>query len=151
MGSNTEYLVGDTRRVDAAIYNSYPVVNVGDTVSVTGPLMLANGNTKILPRSPDDVVGGTGTGVIVWPSCLIISEYVEGLAQNKAVEILNCGSEVAQLTGVRLALQANTSTGNTINDAWDLTGTLAAGDRRVGCGPTNPLAHGLEPCPFKKF
>ncbi|MBU6162995.1 MAG: thrombospondin type 3 repeat-containing protein, partial [Myxococcales bacterium] len=145
IASNNEYLLNDALRVDDAIYNSYLVVNVGDTVSVTGPLMLSNGNTKILPRSPDDVVGGTGTGVVVWPSCLLISEYVEGSSQNKAVEILNCGAEVAQLTGVRLALQTNANSGNTISDAWDFTGTLAPGDVLVVCGSTNPLSPALEP------
>lgn len=139
VASNNEYLLNGELRVDDAIYNSYLSVNIGDTLSVTGPLILANGNTKILPRSSDDVVGGTGGGVVEFPECLIISEYVEGSGQNKAVEILNCGTTEANLTGVRLALQTNTSSGNTINNAYDFTQTLAAGEVLVICGSATPI------------
>jgi len=51
-----EYVVGDGVRVDDGIFNTFATVNVGDRISVTGALLFSFGNTKILPRSADDVV-----------------------------------------------------------------------------------------------
>jgi predicted extracellular nuclease len=60
---------------------------------------------------------------------LIISEYVEGSANNKALEIYNATGAEVDLTLYSLMLYAN---GDTETDmSYDLTGTLAAGETLV--------------------
>jgi uncharacterized protein len=65
------------------------------------------------------------------PTDLFISEYVEGSAQNKAVEIYNGTGEAVDLAAAGYSVQffanANTTAGLTIN----LTGSVAAGDTYV--------------------
>jgi predicted extracellular nuclease len=58
---------------------------------------------------------------------LIISEYVEGSSNNKAIELFNTGIDDIDLTDARLRFFFNgsTSPGNTISN---LTGVLAPGD-----------------------
>jgi hypothetical protein len=65
--------------------------------------------------------------------CIIISEYVEGSASNKALELFNCGSSPVNLSAYGLCLESNaTTTSCTISEM--LKGTLAAGAVRVICG-----------------
>jgi hypothetical protein len=70
--------------------------------------------------------------------CLIISEYVEGSSNNKAVELYNCGSAPIDLTDYRYCSAQNgadpTATQACSGD-YDLTGTMAGGDVLVLCHP----------------
>lgn len=56
---------------------------------------------------------------------LLISEYVEGSSNNKAVELVNLGSQPVDLSQYKLQMffNGNTTAATTIN----LTGTLAPG------------------------
>jgi hypothetical protein len=63
--------------------------------------------------------------------CLIISEYLEGSSNNKALEIYNCSSSPIDLSGYALCLVANANTTCTANHA--LSGILAARGTYVHC------------------
>ena len=77
-----------------------------------------------------------GDNAIVYPitaeapvgpeNCLIFSEYVEGSASNKAIEVWNCGVNEIDLTGVFIGLRSNTAL-SVDSRAQALTGTLASG------------------------
>ncbi|GIF64924.1 hypothetical protein Ais01nite_29590 [Asanoa ishikariensis] len=69
---------------------------------------------------------GVSTGAYAAPTDLIISEYVEGSSNNKAVELYNGTGAPVDLTGYQLSVYFNGSTTATFNAA--LTGTVAAGD-----------------------
>ncbi|SDD10369.1 lamin tail domain-containing protein [Aquimonas voraii] len=60
------------------------------------------------------------------PTDLIISEYVEGTSNNKAIEIYNGTGASVDLSGysIRLATNGSTTLGNAVN----LSGSLASGD-----------------------
>lgn len=74
--------------------------------------------------SPRAAVTAMSTG----PSDLLITEYVEGSSNNKAVEIYNPTSAAIDLTGYQLRAYFNGSTSPT---TLALTGTVAAGDAHV--------------------
>lgn len=58
-------------------------------------------------------------------ACLIISEYIEGSASNKAIEIFNCGSKDVDLSGFGLCIVSNTNT--TCSGGIIMTGTVQPG------------------------
>jgi len=60
---------------------------------------------------------------------LIISEYVEGSSNNKAIELYNAGPDAVRLTGVFLRVYSNGSSTPTSSGA--LTATLPAGSAWV--------------------
>ena len=60
---------------------------------------------------------------------LIISEYVEGSSNNKAIELYNTSSNEMTLDGYTLSLYTNGKT--TVGNSLDLSGTLAANDTLV--------------------
>jgi hypothetical protein len=63
--------------------------------------------------------------------CLIISEYLEGSSNNKALEIFNCGSSPIDLSSYALCLVTNAATTCTAN--FGLQGVLGAGAVYVHC------------------
>jgi hypothetical protein len=63
--------------------------------------------------------------------CLRISEYLEGTSLNKAVELHNCDTPSAILSGVYLCVITNF--GTTCSNNIPLAGTVAAGDTHVVC------------------
>ncbi|GIF70682.1 lamin tail domain-containing protein [Asanoa siamensis] len=69
---------------------------------------------------------GVSGGASAAPTDLIISEYVEGSSNNKAVELYNGTGAPVDLAGYRLSVYFNGATAATFNA--DLTGTVAAGD-----------------------
>jgi hypothetical protein len=75
----------------------------------------------------DIVEGPTG-------SCLLISEYVEGSSNNKALELVNCGSDPLDLAGYVVGLQMND--GGEFDSRVPLSGTLAAGAVTAICNPS---------------
>lgn len=68
---------------------------------------------RVAPRPPDPAAG------------LLISEYVEGSAVNKAIEIFNPGSAAVDLASYTLRLYSNGSA--TATASFVLSGTLAPG------------------------
>ena len=60
---------------------------------------------------------------------LIISEYVEGGSNNKAIELYNTSTSDISLDGYTLGLYSNGST--TVGNSIELTGTLAANSTYV--------------------
>lgn len=68
--------------------------------------------------------------------CLIISEYVEGSSNNKAVELYNCGSPDITLDDYALCLESNdadVTSGDGCTQHQPLSGTLANDDTLVLC------------------
>ena len=63
--------------------------------------------------------------------CLRISEYLEGTSLNKAVELHNCDTPSASLSGLYLCVITNF--GTTCSNNIPLAGTVAAGDTHVVC------------------
>jgi hypothetical protein len=63
--------------------------------------------------------------------CLIISEYVEGTSNNKALELYNCGSSPLDMSGYGLCLVSNANT--TCSSNYALRGVLNAGAVYVHC------------------
>jgi predicted extracellular nuclease len=72
----------------------------------------------------------------VSPPCLIFSEYIEGSASNKAIEIFNCGGAI-DLTGVSVCVAANASTSCSIT--VPLEGRLEAGAVHTVCNASASL------------
>jgi predicted extracellular nuclease len=69
---------------------------------------------------------GLSNAALAAPTDLLISEYIEGSANNKAVEIYNGTGASVDLSGYQLSVYFNGSTAASFNNA--LTGTLASGD-----------------------
>jgi predicted extracellular nuclease len=69
---------------------------------------------------------GVPSGAFAAPTDLIISEYVEGSSNNKAVELYNGTGAAVDLAGYQLSVYFNGATTATFNA--DLTGTVAAGE-----------------------
>lgn len=67
--------------------------------------------------------------------CLIISEYVEGSSNNKALEIYNCGTSDIDLTDYHYCLEQNDNDISTdgCSQSYDLSGSLAADETLVLC------------------
>ena len=53
-----EYVLNDELRVNDLIYLTTPFPQIGDEISITGPLRFANGDSKIEPRDENDIVFG---------------------------------------------------------------------------------------------
>lgn len=64
--------------------------------------------------------------------CLLISEYIEGSGDNKAVELYNCDSASIDLSRFGVCVVSNANTTCTNYDI-ELTGELAAGDVLTMC------------------
>ncbi|GAA1887520.1 lamin tail domain-containing protein [Asanoa iriomotensis] len=69
---------------------------------------------------------GVPSGAFAAPTDLIISEYVEGSSNNKAVELYNGTGAPVDLAGYQLSVYFNGATTASFNAS--LTGTVAAGD-----------------------
>lgn len=69
--------------------------------------------------------------------CLRISEYLEGTSLNKAVELHNCDTPSASLSGVYLCVITNT--GTTCNSNIPLAGTLSGDGTHVVCNSSLTL------------
>ena len=69
----------------------------------------------------------TAFAVEATPDDLLISEYVEGSSNNKALEIFNGTGETVDMADytIKVYFNGSTSAGTTIND---MTGTIASGD-----------------------
>jgi len=88
-------------------------------------------NPRISPLAL--LVAAAGTALTAQAD-LIFSEYVEGSSNNKALEIQNTGSSAVDLSQYRIELYSN---GNTsVQNALDLSGSLAAGDVYVIANPS---------------
>ncbi|MBN2002625.1 MAG: DUF11 domain-containing protein [Anaerolineae bacterium] len=72
------------------------------------------------------------------PGDLIISEYVEGTSNNKAVEIFNGTGAPVSLDGYRLTLYVNGTA--TPGNSYDFSGTLLDGDAFVIANPSAVVA-----------
>lgn len=83
--------------------------------------------------------GGTCSGGVMPPAteCLIISEYVEGSSNNKALELLNCGNVDVDLSQYSLCLYSNAATTCT---PVALSGTLSSGQTHVTCNTSSVAA-----------
>ena len=74
---------------------------------------------------------------------MVISEYVEGSSNNKALELYNCGAEIIDLSTVGVCLENNGGDvmgGGRCNQQSVLSGTLAPGAVFTICNPTLPGA-----------
>ena len=78
-----------------------------------------------------DTVTITAQAATTPSTCLIISEYVEGSGNNKALELYNCGSTTIDLADYELCSRTNSNT--TCSGVYALTGSLNAGDTYVLC------------------
>ncbi len=91
---------------------------------------------KLAVSDGDNTVSDTATVTAittVTPTCLLISEYIEGTAYNKAIELYNCDTDPIDLSNFGLCVVTNDST--TCDSRYDLTlsGTLGAGDVLTLC------------------
>ena len=77
-----------------------------------------------------DTTGGNGGGCFGAATDLIISEYIEGSSQNKAIEIFNGTSDAISLNGYTLQKGVN---GQALSTMSQLSGTLEAGAVFVVC------------------
>ncbi|WP_342528325.1 endonuclease [Chryseomicrobium sp. FSL W7-1435] len=66
---------------------------------------------------------------------LLISEYIEGSSNNKAIEIFNGTGQSVNLSGYQVAYHQNGST--SVSGSLNLSGTLAAGDVLVVYNPSS--------------
>ncbi len=64
--------------------------------------------------------------------CLVISEYIEGSSNNKAIEVQNCGLPSVDLDDVRVCLMFNGNT-SSCGQSLELGGELAPAEVRVLC------------------
>ena len=79
--------------------------------------------------------GGSGNGTATE---LLISEYVEGSSNNKAIEIANFTGTSINLSGY--SLQKSTNGGGTFGSTFNLTGTLANGEVYIVANSSATLA-----------
>ncbi len=71
--------------------------------------------------------------------CLLFSEYVDGVSNNKAFELYNCGTGAIDLANVTVCLFTNGSL--LCTTAASFTGSVAAGDVFTVCNPSaDPVA-----------
>ena len=78
-----------------------------------------------------DTVAITAQAAATPTTCLIISEYVEGSGNNRALELYNCGTTQIALSDYELCSRTNSNT--TCSGTYALSGSLAAGDVYVLC------------------
>jgi hypothetical protein len=141
----------DAEDASGALTYSWAVTNNGPSGNVT----LSNEDTDTLTFQADaagdyeltltvtDTQGATDSDTVIVTvnavgsaDCLIISEYVEGSSNNKAIELYNCGGSDIDLTSYGMCLESNstdTSNGDSCNTDLDLTGQLTSGDTLVIC------------------
>ena len=81
--------------------------------------------------SSQDTTGGNGGGCFGTASDLIISEYIEGSGQNKAIEIFNGTDSAITLNGYTLQVGRNGSA--SLSTLAQLTGSLEPGEVHVVC------------------
>lgn len=77
----------------------------------------------------------TGEPAAAQTTDLLISEYIEGSGNNKAIEIYNGTGQSVNLTGYQLAYHQNGST--SVSGSVNLSGTLANGDVVVVYNPSS--------------
>lgn len=102
-----------------------PTLRADVAGTYTAELVVSDGGGASAPDSVSFVVGE--------PPCVLISEYLEGSASNKVVELYNCGTNALDLAAVGLCTASNT--GTSCASPIALEGTLAAGDVFVVCNP----------------
>ncbi|AWV90429.1 Ig-like domain-containing protein [Bradymonas sediminis] len=102
--------------------------------TATGDYTLTLTVTDSGSLSDSDSVVITVTPAAPATDCLIISEYVEGSSNNKAVEFYNCGTTPVDLTDYHYCLEQNEkSIANGCQQKYNLSGTLAVNDTLVLC------------------
>lgn len=102
-----------------------------------------NGFSKWIKRSVLTVaaaallvpIAPTSQPVSAQSSDLLISEYIEGSGNNKAIELYNGTGQSIKLSGYQVAYHQNGST--TVSGTVNLSGTVAAGDVVVVYNPSS--------------
>ncbi len=99
----------------------------------------AEGTYEIELEVSDEASVDTDTVVVtaetsVSTSCLLISEYLEGSGNNKAIEVYNCDDSTLDLTNFGVCIVSNTNTTCTNYDI-PLSGELAADEVLTLCNP----------------
>lgn len=134
----TEAMAGATVTVNATPDSGYAV----DTITVVGadltPIVVS-GSTFTMP---DQAVTVTVTFAVYEPGVLIISQYYEGTANNKWIEIYNPGSSTVDLAaeGYRLGQFSNSN-----REIWKTDGVpniVAVLTNTIAAGGTYLVAHG---------
>jgi hypothetical protein len=89
-------------------------------------LVVSDGTLDSTPASR--TISASPTGANDQNACdtVIISEYVEGDSNNKAIELHNCGSTQRDLTGLAICVMNGSNT-STCTSRYELAGTLGAG------------------------
>lgn len=88
-------------------------------------------NSRISPLA---LMVATASAALTAQADVIFSEYIEGSSNNKALEVQNTGSAPVDLSQYRIELYSNGNT--TVQNALNLSGTLAAGDVYVIANPS---------------
>lgn len=137
--------VGTTPIMDAGPLPDVPVLGDGGpdvpatpdagpdvpVMSDAGPDVPMNDAGPDVPVMPD---GGPDAGPPPGPGTLIISEYLEGSANNKAVELYNASSGSIDLSTCSLTLRNSCGAGTPVTHT--MTGSLASGGTWVLCHPS---------------
>lgn len=118
-------------RIVTAPANSLAMISSASSISATLTpdiegqyvieLVVNDGRQDSLPVTKTVVVSAAARA----SACLIISEYIEGSASNKAIEIFNCGNKAVDLSGFGLCIVSNTST--SCSGGIIMTGTVQPG------------------------
>ena len=118
---------------------------VEDNGDGTATIICTDGTRTVIGFNVDpgqNSTGGNGGGCFGSATDLIISEYIEGSSQNKAIEIFNGTSETINIGSYSLKKGVN---GGNLSTMVNLSGTLEAGESHVVCnGQAN--AEILEQC-----
>lgn len=123
--NNRDGLVIEFRHYDSADFTTGKLyVDDMEITASAGIITLANGQTV---DAGDNGGGNNGGGDNGDSANLIISEYVEGSSNNKALELYNTGDQAIDLAAENYTL-ARYSNGGTNPSNITLSGTVAAGD-----------------------
>lgn len=104
-----------------------PVMDAGSDV----PMMDAGPDVPSMPDAGTDAGRDAGPPP---PGTLIISEYLEGSANNKAIELYNASSVTIDLSTCSLTLRNSCGAGTPVTHT--MTGSLASGATWVLCHPS---------------
>lgn len=106
---------------------------VEDNDDGTATIVCSDGTRTVIGINADtdqNSTGGNGGGCFGSATDLIISEYIEGSSQNKAIEIFNGTSETLNIGSYSLKKGVN---GASLATMVNLSGTLAPGETYVVC------------------
>ena len=136
--------------------NMAALVNPGQPVATFTPLDLGTYGIDLILSDGVATAGPLRVTIEVTDTpttsdCLIFSEYIEGDANNKAVELLNCSPQPLDLSNYSICRYANSAATCTLKET--LSGTLAPGAVFTVCHPNIQVSvQGVAPvCDLKSM